>query len=313
MKFSLNKNDNRERDSEPGEDNERSKAGRILNRIASAIIIVIFAVVAVSIVSVAVQYFTGRKPSLFGYRFFYIQTDSMTPDLQVGDVILSKMLQSPEDVKAAVREGDVITYTAEYGDLAGMNITHKVVKGAHYDDNYGREVFTTRGIKAGAMNDPPVPVENVDAVMVKNIKAIGAFYRFITSMEGLLIVIILPFGLILAMLTYRLVMLVRKPARGGVKVRVTQERAKEIEEEIARQAVAEFLAAEEARAGLESAAAYDSEKTVIGSDINSEKMYGKIGTNESDRRLSAEERIKAAAIAEFLTAEQRAKDGGTQP
>ncbi|MDR3217301.1 MAG: hypothetical protein LBT55_07900 [Clostridiaceae bacterium] len=227
-------------DNAKSEKSEKSKARRVINKITYALTITVFLAVVAVVISVAVQYFKGEKPSLFGYRFLYIQTDSMTPELQVGDVILSKVLQTPDDVTANVKEGDVITYIAEYGELKGLSITHKVVEAAHYDEKYSRYTVTTRGVKQGAMTDPPVPLENVEAVMVKNIKVFGAFYRFISSMEGLLIVIILPFGLMLGMLVYRLVIIIKKPARR----KVSPERAAEIKAEIERLAVEEFLAAE---------------------------------------------------------------------
>ena len=95
--------------------------------------------------STTVQRFKGEQPNLFGYTFYIIQTDSMTGELEVGDVILSKR-------NADYKVGSVVTYIATSGLLEGQPITHKVVK--VYEEN-GVKMLQTQGVKPGAVLDSP--------------------------------------------------------------------------------------------------------------------------------------------------------------
>lgn len=217
---------------------KQDKAKSILNKISTAVVGVVFIIVMAAFVYLLTQVAGGKGASLFGYKFYYILTDSMTPDLQVNDMILSRSLD--KEGVYNLKEGDVVTFVVEYGDLKGMTITHRVVGEAHYDTLYGRDVINTQGTKQGATLDPPVPVENVKAKMVKKVAFIGDIYKFITGTTGLIILIVVPFGSILVVLVLRLIGIIRnKPVAGSGKEE--QQAAAEREAEIKRKAVEEYI------------------------------------------------------------------------
>ncbi|MDD4316517.1 MAG: signal peptidase I [Clostridia bacterium] len=183
----------------------KQKAKHIYKKVSTIIVGCVMLLTMLAFVSSLIQIVGGKKPSLFGYRFYYIITDSMSPKLEVNDVILSETLSGADEVRQRLKTGDVVTFVAEYGIQKGMLITHEVVRTAYFDDGYGKEMIQTRGVKEGATDDPPVPLENVQAVMVTEIPIIGSLYRFIMSGVGLVLLIVLPLSAIILIMALKLI------------------------------------------------------------------------------------------------------------
>lgn len=59
------------------------------------------------------------KPNVFGYRVFYIPTESMVPVINPGDFVIGKPVNY-EDVKV----GDIVTYKS---GSSGVTICHRVI------------------------------------------------------------------------------------------------------------------------------------------------------------------------------------------
>ena len=78
---------------------------------------------------------TGNVPDLFGYYLFSIETDSMSPTLPVGSVILSRKVTDPSTLKA----GDIVTFL----NLEGNRVTHRIVQVSK--DIAGNPIFRTKG------------------------------------------------------------------------------------------------------------------------------------------------------------------------
>lgn len=218
----------------------KSKAKQIYKRVSTFVVGFVMLLTIVAFLSSLIQLAGGKKPSLFGYRFYYIITDSMSPELDVNDVILSETLE-PDEVKSRLKAGDVVTFVAEYGIQKGMTITHKVVRTAYFDEQYGREMIQTRGVKQGATDDPPVPVENVQAVMVSEIAFIGSLYRFIMSGVGLVMLIVIPMSAVIAAMVVKLIKQIKKAKTTVNRTNDPAEIAKKaVEEYIARKAVEDY-------------------------------------------------------------------------
>ena len=133
------------------------------------------------VIAVFVLRITGAKPKAFGYYVFNVASDSMTPVLEVGDVILVKVCD-PADI----HKGDIITYHAVSGQMAGKDITHKVVEEPQTDTG-GTVRITTKGIKPGAITDPIVTGEQVLGKYVMTLKAMSFIYSIFRKWYGLLI------------------------------------------------------------------------------------------------------------------------------
>ncbi|HHT83993.1 MAG: signal peptidase I [Christensenellales bacterium] len=226
----------------------------------STVIVAIGMILAIAAcVYLFVQYAEGKSPSLLGYKFYYILTDSMEPELRVNDVIISKTINSAQEAKMKVKEGDVVTYIAAEGAQKGMTITHKVIKEPHIDQRTGKEVILTKGVKPGAPVDAPVPLENVQAVMAKRAVFLSYIYRTLISGWGMILLVGLPLGIMLGILVFRLISQIKTPPSKYAPAKnklspeeiarraVEEYKEKERIEEIARKAVEEYIKNNEGR------------------------------------------------------------------
>lgn len=89
----------------------------------------------------------GIQPSIFGNKFFIVLTGSMSPTIEVGDLIVVKDV-TPKDIQ----ENDVITFKSKSSD----NITTHRVKEVLNDS--GNISYITKG-DANNIEDP-IPVES---------------------------------------------------------------------------------------------------------------------------------------------------------
>ena len=121
----------------------------IISRLLTVLIIIICLIIGV-------QKVTNNKESFFGYRIFRVQTGSMIPKYQVGDVILVK----EKDIDK-IKIGDDITYQGTEGVVKGILITHRVIDIEEID---GKRAFHTQGI-ANNLEDPIVYGDQINGVV----------------------------------------------------------------------------------------------------------------------------------------------------
>lgn len=112
-------------------------------------------IVLISLI-IIVQKVTNNKESFLGYRIFRLQTGSMIPKYQIGDVILVKK----QDVDK-IKVGDDVTYLGESSSVKGILITHRVIDIQEVD---GKKEFHTQGI-ANNLEDPVVYGNQINGVV----------------------------------------------------------------------------------------------------------------------------------------------------
>lgn len=156
------------------------KVFRIFRTVLCWLCIALLLIVVISLVTAKIQ---GSYPSVFGYSIYRVSSGSMSPELEVGDVILGKSVSDPMDIKV----GDIVTYKGS-GELSGMLITHKVIVAPEEVD--GVLTLQTKGI-ANEIPDAPISAERVVSVVVCEVEFLAAFYNFFFSPWGLLTVIAL--------------------------------------------------------------------------------------------------------------------------
>ena len=215
----------------------RSKLKKGISYAVNILLTAIFVTLVCLFVFVVISVRSGNRPTIFGYRFYVIATDSMTPELKVGDLIISRAVDYDSASAAELKIGDVITYTAAYGEMKGYSITHRIVEGVHFDEEYGIYAVTTKGDKPGAAEDLPVPVENIDSVMVAKSDLLSFVYKIFSGTTASLLLLILPLGGILIFLVIRLIITLKTSSKEETD---SSERQKKIEE-ISRKAVEEYL------------------------------------------------------------------------
>lgn len=161
---------------------KKNKVFRIIKLIKNIICWTLIAVLVFTLVVFFMSRINGSTPSVFGYSIFRVSSGSMEPELMVGDIILDKTVDNPEDLKV----GDVITFkSSDYGD---MLVTHKVIK-APYEEN-GKLMLQTKGI-ANEVEDKPICVDNVKGIMICKVDYLDTVYNVFLSPWGLLILIAL--------------------------------------------------------------------------------------------------------------------------
>ncbi len=161
---------------------KKNKVFRIIKLIKNIICWSLIAVLVFTLVVFFMSRINGSTPSVFGYSIFRVSSGSMEPELMVGDIILDKTVDNPEDLKV----GDVITFkSSDYGDLL---VTHKVIK-APYEEN-GKLMLQTKGI-ANEVEDKPISVDNVKGIMICKVDYLDTVYNVFLSPWGLLILIAL--------------------------------------------------------------------------------------------------------------------------
>lgn len=135
---------------------ERKTGSRVFTFIWNIFVkILTIAIVFVSII-IVVQKVTNNQESFLGFRIFRVQTGSMIPKYQIGDVILVKEVDTDK-----IQIGDDVTYKGNTGTMNGMLVTHRVVDIEEVD---GKRVFHTKGI-ANNLEDPVISEEQINGVV----------------------------------------------------------------------------------------------------------------------------------------------------
>ncbi len=132
---------------------KKTKITKKIWNIVSKIVTIIIAIICIIIV---VQKVTNNKQSFLGYRIFRVQTGSMIPKYQIGDVILVKEID-PNKIKV----GDDVTYLGKEGSTKGILITHRVIEIEEID---GKRAFHTQGI-ANNLEDPVIHGDQINGVV----------------------------------------------------------------------------------------------------------------------------------------------------
>lgn len=192
------------------------KINKALKYISSGLFVVIFLLVAFVFVNLIVQKITNKPSDLLIYKFYYIVTDSMsgnfefkgdTISLQVDDLIFSRSVNE-KNADSLISVGDVISYERKEGQFAGLTFTHRVEKDVYFDDELNTYCVLTRGSKAGAPIDDPVPIQNIRGVMVSKLTVLGEVYSVIRGPSGFLLLIILPCVILLVLQIVRLIKII---------------------------------------------------------------------------------------------------------
>lgn len=113
-----------------------SAAGKFFDIALTVFIYLLSACILVS--AVLFSFDTSSDKSLFGFRYYTVQTGSMAPTYSVGDVIFVK-LKAPEDIY----KDDIITFNPSADSEAYL--THRVVERIDNYEGSGVICFRTKG------------------------------------------------------------------------------------------------------------------------------------------------------------------------
>ncbi len=203
------------------------------------IILVIFLVFALFTTILAISSTSGSEgiPSIGGYGFFTIESDSMSPTFDTGDLILVNLKAD----KGKIKKGDIVTFVdkdlSEDSSRPVYN-THRVVS-VKSQDGYLYECITKGDNKKTCLTADKTPRTDSDIKGVytgTKIKGFGKVIHFLCTQKGFFFCILLPLFLFFI---YEIVNVVRLAM--VVKNKNKKVISAEDEEAIKQQAVAEYL------------------------------------------------------------------------
>ncbi len=169
---------------------------------------VIFSVVFILILVVTIQAFRGQQPSLFGYCYYYIETDSMKGEQKDSfsskTVIVSKIID--EEDCYSLKVGDIITFVPTDPNLPTYvtTKTHRIV-----EIDYDEKTIVTKG-DANNLNDTEISFSNVKSKYVGKSRFLSGLYRLVKSVYGFIFLIFLPILALIIAQIYSLVLSLKK-------------------------------------------------------------------------------------------------------
>ena len=117
--------------------------------------LIMVAIILISIIIVT-QRVSKNETAFLGFRIFRVETGSMIPKYQIGDVILVK----ETDINK-IQVGDDVTYNGTAGTMKGKVVTHQVIE---ITEKEGKKIFKTKGIANNAA-DPLIYGSQIDGVV----------------------------------------------------------------------------------------------------------------------------------------------------
>ncbi len=164
---------------------KESTAKRVLNVVINVLLVVAILLAAVcTYVSYVSSSGTG-VPSILGVSVFSIQTESMYPTLQPGDLIFDTTVKDP----STLRKGDIITYWTTINGETVFN-THRIHE--IYDGGNGKLIFSTKGDNNATEDPLTVHQSSVVGKYSFRVGGLGKVFDYLQTSTGFLIVVVVP-------------------------------------------------------------------------------------------------------------------------
>lgn len=151
---------------------------------ALAVFMMIFTVISVTT-------FNRSERSLFGYRAYIVNSDSMSKtDFNAGDLIFVKEVDP-----STLKEGDIITYMSQNTESFGETVTHKIRRLT--TDSDGNPGFVTYGTTTDTDDETVVTYPYVLGKYDWHLAKVGTFFNFLKTPQGYIVCIFVPFMLLI--------------------------------------------------------------------------------------------------------------------
>lgn len=135
----------------------------------------------------SVMTFDRNDRSVFGYKFFIVQSDSMSAtDFSAGDIVFIKEIDP-----ATLKEGDIISYISQNSSNFGETVTHKI-RSLTTNEN-GDAGFVTYGTTTNTDDETVVTYPYVLGKYTGHLPKVGTFFAFLKTTPGYILCILVPF------------------------------------------------------------------------------------------------------------------------
>lgn len=155
---------------------------KVIKKIMNVFCWLFIALLVATVILSFVTRINGDSPSVFGYTIYRVSSGSMVPELEIGDIILDKVVDDPKTLKV----GDTITFEGTEA-TQGYTITHKIIKAPHQTES-GEWKLQTKGV-ANDLADAEIPVDKVKGILICTVPLLTSLYSVFLSPWGLLIFI----------------------------------------------------------------------------------------------------------------------------
>lgn len=163
---------------------KKKKPRKALSIVINVLLVIAIVVAAISTYVSFVSTSGNGVPSIFGFRFLSIQTDSMYPTLNPGDMIIDTPVKNTADL----RPGDIITYWTVINGERVLN-THRI---ENVFDGGGYWIFETKGDKNTTSDPLTVHESEIVGQYKVRIPGVGKVFDYLQTSTGFLVVVVIP-------------------------------------------------------------------------------------------------------------------------
>ncbi len=162
--------------------------------LAFTIFIMLFTVITVTTVD-------KNDRSIFGYKFYIVQTDSMSLSdknahldvhFDAGDIVIIKNVDDP----TALESGDIISFLSTNSVSYGETVTH-MIREPKKDPNGKTIGYVTYGTNTDTNDEALVEPEYVLGKYAGKLAGVGTFFAYLRSTPGYIVCILVPFTLLI--------------------------------------------------------------------------------------------------------------------
>lgn len=207
--------------------------------IAFTVFMMVFTIVTVTTVN-------KNERNVFGFRFYIVQTDSMSlsennADMDIhfdaGDIIIVKTAEDP----TALQPGDVIAFISTNSVSYGETVTHMIRQVKKTDS--GRVLgYVTYGTNTGTSDEALVAPEYILGVYAGKLPVVGRFFAFVKSTLGYITCIFVPFMILIIYNGVNVVRLFRRHKREQMAAIQAEKEQLEAERAETQRMMAELMA-----------------------------------------------------------------------
>lgn len=176
-------------DPEKQKKNHNKGGSKVATVIGVILCIILIPILIVNVTMIIKGYASPEKvPTFLGYSPMIVLTDSMSPNIKSGDLIIVKSVDAAE-----IKENDVISFFDPDSRNASV-VTHRVMQIIGEGENLS---FVTKG-DANNAEDTPVPAANLVGIYKTRIGGAGNVAMFLQTTPGLIVSVALPMVLLIA-------------------------------------------------------------------------------------------------------------------
>jgi signal peptidase len=178
---------------------EEKKAKKVLNTVINVVLIIAIVVAVIATYVSFVSTSGNGVPNIFGLRLLSIQTDSMYPTIDPGDLVIATGVEDPSTLRApgtykdengndVQHEGDIITYWTIINGERVLN-THRIIK---IYDGRGYLIFETKGDNNTTADPLTVHESEIVGQYKLKVPGVGKVFDYLQTSTGFLIVVVVP-------------------------------------------------------------------------------------------------------------------------